>query len=170
MAAPHVAGAAALLRQANPGWSPAQVKAALVSSAERTPNLEGNLPDDGLPARNRGNGRLNVKDAHELPVLISPPSASFGYHNLGGKSKVQSVTLNLQSLSGESMTCSVSATGGVTPSTDNVALNPHGSVTINLNNPNTRTGDEEGDITFSCGNDITITVPWGSYQKPLSRP
>ena len=33
MAAPHVAGAAALLLQLHPGWTPKQVKSALMSTA-----------------------------------------------------------------------------------------------------------------------------------------
>lgn len=36
MAAPHVAGAAALIAAANPGWSPAQVKAKLLADAKPT--------------------------------------------------------------------------------------------------------------------------------------
>ena len=33
MAAPHTAGAAALVRQANPSWTPSQVRAALMNTA-----------------------------------------------------------------------------------------------------------------------------------------
>ncbi|MFI5945232.1 S8 family peptidase [Streptomyces uncialis] len=55
MAAPHVAGAAALYLQANPNATPAQVSAALVSAA--TPNVVGN-PGPGSPNRllNIGSG------------------------------------------------------------------------------------------------------------------
>ncbi|HEU5240380.1 MAG TPA: S8 family serine peptidase, partial [Ornithinibacter sp.] len=54
MATPHVAGAAAIVKQAHPGWSGAQLKAALVSSA--TPSVPGDV-------RATGAGRLEVMGA-----------------------------------------------------------------------------------------------------------
>ena len=41
MASPHVAGAAALVTALRPGWSPVQVKAALLDGADRLPGLAG---------------------------------------------------------------------------------------------------------------------------------
>jgi subtilisin family serine protease len=54
MAAPHVAGAIALLAAANPGWSAAQIRAKLMSSAELTTSLVGKTVTGG---------RLDVADA-----------------------------------------------------------------------------------------------------------
>ncbi|GLW66142.1 hypothetical protein Arub01_43860 [Actinomadura rubrobrunea] len=59
MATPHVAGAAALLLQKHPGWTPAQLKSALVGSA---------APVDG-DAFERGAGRLDVAAATTGPVV-----------------------------------------------------------------------------------------------------
>ncbi|GLZ16438.1 serine protease [Actinomadura sp. NBRC 104425] len=59
MAAPHVAGAAALLLQKHPQWTPAQLKAALVGSAS---------PVDG-DAYERGAGRLDVAAATSAPAV-----------------------------------------------------------------------------------------------------
>jgi subtilisin family serine protease len=56
MAAPHVAGAAALVLGANPGWSPAQVRAALVDRA--TSNIVGS-PGSGSPNKLLYTGWLN---------------------------------------------------------------------------------------------------------------
>ena len=55
MAAPHVSGAAALLLQRHPGWTPADVKAALTATARP-------VSDDGEPAApvRAGSGLIDV--------------------------------------------------------------------------------------------------------------
>ncbi|MGP4008396.1 S8 family serine peptidase [Streptomyces sp. 4N124] len=60
MAAPHVAGAAALVKQRRPDWSAQQIKAALISSADA------HVPGD---VRETGAGRLDAKAAIDQPVL-----------------------------------------------------------------------------------------------------
>jgi subtilisin family serine protease len=56
MSCPHVAGAAALLLQADPGLTPEEVERALKNGAD-------NLADAGYDVREQGAGRLDVKDA-----------------------------------------------------------------------------------------------------------
>lgn len=72
MATPHVAGAAALVKQRHPDWTARQIKAALVSSA-----------DSGIPGdvRETGGGRLDAKAAVDQQVLGSPAvqGGSFGW-------------------------------------------------------------------------------------------
>ncbi|MFF8839109.1 S8 family serine peptidase [Streptomyces sp. NPDC015130] len=63
MATPHVAGAAAVVKQRHPDWTAQQIKAALVSSAES------DLPGD---VREVGGGRLDVKAAVDQTVLGAP--------------------------------------------------------------------------------------------------
>ncbi|MFD3942548.1 S8 family serine peptidase [Streptomyces sp. NPDC058579] len=60
MATPHVAGAAAIVKQRHPDWTAQQIKAALVSSAES------DVPGD---VREVGGGRLDVKAAIDQTVL-----------------------------------------------------------------------------------------------------
>ncbi|MEV6205329.1 S8 family serine peptidase [Streptomyces sp. NPDC051771] len=71
MATPHVAGAAAILKQRHPDWTAQQVKAALVASAET------DIPGD---VRETGGGRLDVKAAIDQTVLSAPAVQAGTYH------------------------------------------------------------------------------------------
>jgi subtilisin family serine protease len=82
MAAPHIAGAAALLRQRHPTWTVNQVKSALVltgnpvyrSASERL---------EALSTR-QGGGSANLPEA-DAPLLFAEPSSlSFGLVSAGG--------------------------------------------------------------------------------------
>lgn len=81
MSAPHVAGAAALLRQAHPGWSVADIKAALMNTA-LSPMLS--TAGEPYPESRVGAGRLDVGQALQTSVVArstSDPAAvslSFG--------------------------------------------------------------------------------------------
>ncbi|MFG2648446.1 S8 family serine peptidase [Streptomyces sp. NPDC048436] len=72
MATPHVAGAAALVKQRHPEWNARQIKSALVSSADSR------IPGD---VTETGGGRLDVKAAVDQKVLGSPAvqGGSFGW-------------------------------------------------------------------------------------------
>ncbi|AJF67922.1 S8 family peptidase [Streptomyces vietnamensis] len=71
MATPHVAGAAALVKQRHPDWTAQQIKAALVASAHSE------VPGD---AREVGGGRLDVKAAIDQTIL-STPTVQGGTYN-----------------------------------------------------------------------------------------
>ncbi|HEY8452071.1 MAG: S8 family serine peptidase [Micromonosporaceae bacterium] len=75
MAAPHVAGAAALLRQLWPEASVDRVTASLIGSAAA-------LPEAGPTAS--GSGRLDVRAAVEATMTADPPVLSFGLADLSG--------------------------------------------------------------------------------------
>ncbi|HEX2123307.1 MAG TPA: S8 family serine peptidase, partial [Thermoanaerobaculia bacterium] len=68
MATPHVAGVAALLRKLHPEWTPAEVKAAITSSA--TEIAAGPFA--------RGAGRADARAANESKLLLSKAGLSFG--------------------------------------------------------------------------------------------
>ncbi|MBT2726632.1 S8 family serine peptidase [Bacillus sp. ISL-75] len=103
MAAPHVAGACALIKQAHPDWTPEQIKASLMNTAkplaksnsvDRTaaiPNAAGRktttingrtLGTQGEPAYYRtfeqGAGRIQVDEAIQATTLVTPSSIRFG--------------------------------------------------------------------------------------------
>ncbi|MEU7860612.1 S8 family serine peptidase [Nonomuraea sp. NPDC049141] len=69
MATPHVAGAAALLRQARPDLTGPELKSLLMGTAKPTP---------GTPADARGTGRIDVAVALKGAVVTSAGSVNFG--------------------------------------------------------------------------------------------
>lgn len=75
MASPHVAGAAAVLRQAWPDWSPADVKAALLVTAD--PVVSDTLAGAIAPAGVQGAGRLNLARAVDPGALLEPPARAW---------------------------------------------------------------------------------------------
>jgi minor extracellular serine protease Vpr len=74
MAAPHVAGACALIKQAHPNWTPEQVKAALMNTAKKL------IKPNGTPYSpyEQGAGRIQVKEAVQTETLLYPGSFTFG--------------------------------------------------------------------------------------------
>ncbi len=69
MATPHVAGAAAILAQRHPTWTPAQLKAGVMNSS---------VPNPAHGVFTQGAGRLNVARTFAQTVTSSPASVSFG--------------------------------------------------------------------------------------------
>jgi uncharacterized protein (TIGR03437 family) len=78
-AAAMVAGAAALVKQANPGFSAAQIKSALVNTASVNPNDIADNSDSGeLLITSVGAGKLNAAAALAPGVTVQPATVSFG--------------------------------------------------------------------------------------------
>ena len=73
MASPHVAGAAALLRERHPDWTVAQIKSALVLTGApvRSAGRE-------VPSTREGGGRIDLPRADDPLVFARPTSLSFG--------------------------------------------------------------------------------------------
>ncbi len=92
MAAPHVAGACALIKQAHPDWNPVQIKAALMNTAKTLVRQEttasagrGNLINIKVGQTSgyyhtyeQGAGRIQVDEAIKATSLVSPSSMRFG--------------------------------------------------------------------------------------------
>ncbi len=87
MATPHVAGAAALLRQRHPDWTVAQIKSALVTTGRPVPSAVAELP-----TTREGGGLINVPAADTPLVFAQPADLSFGLVHTGS-SATRSVQL-----------------------------------------------------------------------------
>jgi minor extracellular serine protease Vpr len=75
MATPHVAGAAALLLQLHPGWTPAQVKSALVSTAGAAWGDTARTQE--APVTLEGGGLVALTRAADPQLFTDPVSLSF---------------------------------------------------------------------------------------------
>lgn len=165
MATPHVAGAAGLLVQQHPDWSPDQIKSALVNTAKR-PVFSHITGTTAVGVLARGGGRIDLDAASSTPLTIVPASASFGKFT-GNKFVSGNIDLEVVNVSGSAQTCSVSTTGLniVTVSTNSISLNPGGTTTLTLTlnagkADQTGSGDYSGDVVVACPGPKTLQAPW----------
>jgi subtilisin family serine protease/PKD repeat protein len=97
MATPHVSGAVALLRQAHPTWTVAQLKSALVDTAK----------DLGLSVFDQGGGRLDTLAAVDTSVVSYPYKLAMG--RLQRANATTNVTLAFENVGNASVTLNLSA-------------------------------------------------------------
>ena len=170
MATPHVAGAAALLKQLHPTWSPAQIKSALVQSAARP--VKSSSTGNPLPnPMDRGSGRINLAAASMVTATITVGvDTSLDYGQLSAQGDSAQLLVKAQSVSGSSVTYSVSVVPGfsstnqpsLTPATRTVTLAAGGSGSFEVTvatNGKTAAGDYFGDIVLSGGT-IPLNIPY----------
>lgn len=144
MASPHVAGSAAVLLHANSGWTPAQVKSALATTAT----------DLGLAPWEQGSGLLNLEAALNTNAFFSPTNASFG--TFTGKAPADgSVTISIDS----AFYCSLAdASDGLFA---NASINGV-QLTVEFNGGRDAPSDLHGGFfSVDCGSQ-SHTIPWGA--------
>ena len=115
MAAPHVAGAVALLKQAHPDWAPEEVKQALVNTA---------VPISNYSPRVQGAGRINIAKAITNNVFITYNSQP--YAELGAFTGDKTITLTIANKGSEAYVANVS--GYVTTSLQQYYYGNQGAV------------------------------------------
>jgi subtilisin family serine protease len=171
MASPHVAGAAALLLERFPSWTPQQVKEALM---ERSVSL-------GLDVFTQGSGRIDVYASATSPGLGDPGNLSLGLDDVSQPVFSVRKTLNLTNLQASSQTYSLSVQGSfpegmaatVTPVTLALRSGERGSFTFDLYVDNTKVPSPpkipcsyEGTIV-AAGSGETLRIPFAFIKSPV---
>jgi subtilisin family serine protease len=107
MATPHLAGSAAVVRWLYPNWSAAQVRSAIVNTADRNVLKQA---VGGNPERNvniAGAGRENLLAAVNAAVTLDPVSVSFGAVP-SGSGQSDDLKIRVKNVSAGPLTISVS--------------------------------------------------------------
>jgi hypothetical protein len=166
MAAPHVAGAAALLAQARPDLAGPTLKDALVSTTA----------DGGLRWHEQGTGRVEVPNALDSPIYAT------GTVNFGGVDGQAARDIVYTNHSDADVTLALQAaatdlggqptSGGVTLSTDTLTVPAHGTATVTVTvtlDASSLTGQEAfGGVVTATGAGVALRTGIG-FGPPLHR-
>ncbi|TMW71902.1 peptidase S8 [Alteribacter natronophilus] len=168
MAAPHVAGAAALLLEKNPDWSVDNVKAALMNTAE---DLIDPTTGKSYPHNTQGAGSIRVVAALTTETLVTPGSHSFGKFVKEEGRQVEKQKFEITNLTNERKRYSIDvefhdpeAADGIKVNTsNNLQVQPGKTQNVNMNvqvdTSNLEPGYYEATITLTHGEEEVIEVP-----------
>ncbi|HEU4671284.1 MAG TPA: S8 family serine peptidase [Candidatus Limnocylindrales bacterium] len=139
MATPHLAGAAAVVLGAHPDWSAAEVRSAIVNTADRGVLVDSATGSQVVSDVNVvGSGRENLLAAVGAELALDPVSVSFGAIPSGSGTS-SSFTLRVTNLTdhavSESLSIDDSTGGGVTfaaPTTISLAPNETATISVTM--------------------------------------
>lgn len=133
MAAPHVAGALALMKEAHPDWSHEKMIGALKTTAQPLKDETGNLLEPIM----QGSGFIQVSEAINTKTIIYQPTLTFG--KLAGRFNHKEVTVEIENLADDKQTYYFSIPNQQTHSNyitwhlpQSFTLKPHEKRTINI--------------------------------------
>jgi hypothetical protein len=164
MATPHVAGAAALLRQRHPAWTVPQIKSALAQTG--APVYGSAAKSAELSPLREGGGRIDLTRANNPLLFASPSNVSFGMLRPGA-SVDQVVTLSDAGGGAGVWNVTLSGNGITTPATATVP----GPLAVHASIPaGTADGDSAGFIVLTRGSDVRRIPFWLHVESPKLGP
>jgi subtilisin family serine protease len=154
MATPHVSGAAALLKERHPAWTVAQIKSALVQTADPARSDSGGE----APTTKEGGGVVDLVKA-DVPLLFASPTAlSFG--RLGpGVSAARTVALTDAGGGAGAWSVSTEVQRGDGRVSVPASVTVPGALTVTATGGQA-TGDETGFVVLSRGTDVRRIPFW----------
>ncbi len=162
-ATPLVAGSAALIKQKNSTWTPAQVMSAIVNNASQSVTATAGGNASVLEA---GGGLLDANAALNVVVSAVPSSVSFGILNSATLPISQTLEITNLSNAAEALTIAVVPTSNdanahvsVSPSSTSLGAGQGASLTLTLSGTLPQPGKYEGVVTVSTGSN-TIRIPY----------
>ena len=176
MSTPHITGLAVLTRALHPTWTPAQVKSAIMNTAQTTMWLDVANTVPAL-AKHRGAGRVQADKLIDPSLTFDPPSVSFGILQIGQLGSVQIQSTDMRT-SGLSKTWNLTVSGLVTDpnvivttSSPSYSTLPGQGASFNLNvtTAGAAVGAYEGFVNITDGIE-TFHIPyWVRLQNPAHK-
>ena len=158
--APMLAGAAALVKQKNPGFTTAQLKSAVVGTATQDLTDNGQTADETAA----GNGKLNGGNAVSTTVTTDPATVSFsgiGSTTPNCTGNACTLTVFYSGTTAATLSLTVTGTHHPTLSTPTLSFTPGSSskpVTLTMTSTTTP-GLYEGAVTIQGGS-VPVRVPY----------
>lgn len=169
MSAPHVAGAAALLLERHPAWTPRQVKSALMSTAG--PAYSDTARTTEASVLLEGAGLVRLEEADDPRIFTDPPSLSFGDLDTRAGPASRSIALTVTDAGGGAGIWQVevrpqgASPGASLEAPSSVTVPAGGSATITVvarAGPAAPTGDSFGFLVLGRG-DVVRRVPYAFF-------
>jgi minor extracellular serine protease Vpr len=150
MATPHLAGSAAVILGQHPGWSAAQVRSAIVNTADQGVIMNSSGLSTATDVNLIGAGRDDVNSATHAAVALDPVSVSFGSVP-SGSGQTRTFTVALSTLNGPAAT-SVSVTNQTGNGVSFSASLSNGTITVTMNEAKgTAAGDYQAILRVKSG-------------------
>jgi subtilisin family serine protease len=171
MATPHVAGAAAIMAQRWPTWTPARIKAVLMGTAD---------PNPDLGVYEQGGGRLDIGHAIDQRLIARRANVDYGYFrypqtgvepvtkavpllNLGSSAATVDLRVELDTEDGDPAPARMVS---ITPSRLTIAPGAEASAQVTVDVQAGPPGLYSGAVIATPASGPAVRVPIGFYKEP----